>query len=629
MAALGTALLLMGLLVGVLTAWGGARANAGFSFSDALLFGLNLALISAVFAAIALFISQFTHERGVAAGLTGALFGVAILLNSLAHIAPDTEGLAHISPVYLFALSKPLIPGHGVDPVAMSALAGSAWLHRAGRHALPAARCRRTSRCLSLRPRRRAPRRRTRENCRPAIPRCVQCTPAACAWARPTLWWGLALAFFGAVFTLMARQTEQGIAGAFKGTPYEQIINTLTGGGEIGTGVWFLSIIFAELPLVFTIYALIQASNWAEDEENGRFELLLANPQARWRVLLARYAAFVTSLLVIAVALLLAVVLAGIQQNLPLDGAKAVPQSQACCRSRSSSPRLATCSPAGCAPARLQACLALCSRSRSSTSWLARSSSGQTGLCSFALRALWHAIHQGPRLDQRRRAAGRRGWRARHCYLALQPEGHRPLGASEVAGAAKNTVRSILRDNSPGYIRELLGRSQALLPQCQNVQARVQVSVEDDATKGAGIGAVGEGERLPMPTLRAVLTRVGRIHGDISPTGPCCLVREKVRELAPRCVMNALGETMGVRHPVDREVFNSDQIKGVDDAAAVLMGEIAPSTGDALMHTRHHLRRLARSGVPFSSLLKRRCDLRQRLFFSTEEARIGDLLPRR
>ena len=56
-AGLGTALLLMGLLIGVLTAWGGARANAGFSFGDALLFGLNVALISAVFAAIALFIS--------------------------------------------------------------------------------------------------------------------------------------------------------------------------------------------------------------------------------------------------------------------------------------------------------------------------------------------------------------------------------------------------------------------------------------------------------------------------------------------------------------------------------------------------------------------------------------------
>jgi ABC-2 type transport system permease protein len=325
-AALGTALLLMGSLVGVLTAWGGARANAGFSFGDALLFGLNVALISAVFAAIALFISQFTHERSTAAGLTGALFGLAILLNSLARIAPDTEGLAHLSPVYLFALSKPLIPGRGVDPVAMLALAGTSLAFTALGVALflrrdvgatialpqfaPAASSASAAHAREL------------PSGDPALRSLY--TRSLRVLAGPTLWWGLALAFFGAVFTLMARQTEQNIAGAFKGTPYEQIITTLTGGGEIGTGVWFLSIIFAELPLVFTIYALIQASNWAEDEENGRFELLLANPRARWRVLLARYAAFVTSLLVIAAALLLAVVLAAVQQQLPLDGGKAV-----------------------------------------------------------------------------------------------------------------------------------------------------------------------------------------------------------------------------------------------------------------------------------------------------------------
>jgi len=63
-AALGTALLLMGFLVGVLTAWGGARANAGFSFSDALLFGLNVALVSAVFAAIALLFTVWRNLSG-------------------------------------------------------------------------------------------------------------------------------------------------------------------------------------------------------------------------------------------------------------------------------------------------------------------------------------------------------------------------------------------------------------------------------------------------------------------------------------------------------------------------------------------------------------------------------------
>ena len=76
---------------------------------------------------------------------------------------------------------------------------------------------------------------------------------------------------------------------------------------------------------MFTIYALIQASNWAEDEENGQLRVVarespgtLASPARALR------RPSVTSLLVIAVALLLAVVLAGIQQNLPLDGAKAV-----------------------------------------------------------------------------------------------------------------------------------------------------------------------------------------------------------------------------------------------------------------------------------------------------------------
>jgi len=325
-AALGTALLLIGLLVGVLTGAAGMRANAGFSYGDALLFGLNVALVSAVFGAIALFISQFTLERRTAAGLTGALFGLAILLNSLAHIAPSADGLGHLSPVYYFALSKPLIPGHDVDVVAMLVLAGISVIFTA------------LGVVLFL-----------RRDVGAVIP-LLQLAPAASAaeasrsrelpsgdvtlrsvyayslrtLAGPTLWWGLSIGCFGAVFTLMARQTEQNLAGVLQGTPFEEIIKALTGGAGIGSGAFFLSIIFAELPLVFTIYALIQASSWAEDEENGRFELVLATPQPRWRVLLARYAAFATSLLALAAILLLAVVLAAVQQQLPLDGGKVV-----------------------------------------------------------------------------------------------------------------------------------------------------------------------------------------------------------------------------------------------------------------------------------------------------------------
>jgi ABC-2 type transport system permease protein len=321
-AALGTALLLIGLLIGVIAGLAGARANAGFSFGDALLFGLNVALVSAVFAGLALFISQFTRERRTAAGLTGALFGFAILLNSLSHVAPDTDGLGHLSPVYYFGLSKPLIPGHGVDPVAMMVLATMALVPAALGVALFLRRD--IGDTISVMPASSGGSASSAAQSRelPSGDIAVRSVYARSlrTLVGPTLWWGLGLAFFGAAFTLMARQTEENLAGALKGTPYEGILNALTGGAGFGNGALFLGLIFAELPLVFTIYALIQASSWAEDEEQGRFELLLANPQPRWRVLLARYAAFVTSLVIIAAALLLAVLLAAAQQQLPIDG---------------------------------------------------------------------------------------------------------------------------------------------------------------------------------------------------------------------------------------------------------------------------------------------------------------------
>jgi ABC-2 type transport system permease protein len=325
-AALLTALLLIGLLIGIITGLAGVRANAGFSFGAALLFGLNIALVSAVFAALALLISQFTHERRTAAGLTGALFGFAILLNSLAHTAPDTDGLAHISPVYYFGLSKPLIPGHGVDPVAMLVLAAMTLVPAALGVVLFLRRD--VGDTINLMPATSGGGTASAAHAHelPSGDIAVRSVYARSlrTLVGPTLWWGLGLAFFGAAFTLMARQTEENLAGALKGTPYEAILNTLTGGAGFGSGTLFLGLIFAELPLVFTIYALIQASTWAEDEEQGRFELLLANPQPRWRVLLARYAAFVTSLLVIAAALLVAVLLAAAQQQLPIDGGHAL-----------------------------------------------------------------------------------------------------------------------------------------------------------------------------------------------------------------------------------------------------------------------------------------------------------------
>ena len=111
LAAIWTALLLMGLLIGLLTFAGGKRVNADFSLGDALLFGLNLALICGVFGVIALLISQFTQERGTAAGVTGGLLLVFIVLDMVHRVIPNTEWISRLSPVYYYNLSKPLVPG--------------------------------------------------------------------------------------------------------------------------------------------------------------------------------------------------------------------------------------------------------------------------------------------------------------------------------------------------------------------------------------------------------------------------------------------------------------------------------------------------------------------------------------
>src|SRR5256885_731454 len=59
LAAVWTALLGMGLIIGLLTYAGGVHVNADFSLGDSLLFGLNVSLACGVFGSIALLLSQF------------------------------------------------------------------------------------------------------------------------------------------------------------------------------------------------------------------------------------------------------------------------------------------------------------------------------------------------------------------------------------------------------------------------------------------------------------------------------------------------------------------------------------------------------------------------------------------
>src|SRR6202163_3506689 len=119
LAAMWTALLVMGVLIGLLAFAGGQKFGGDFGLGDALLFGLNLALLCAVIGGVALLISQFTPEHGPAAGWTAGLLLVFIVMDMIHRVVQNTEWISRFSPIYYYNLSKPLIPSYGINVGAM------------------------------------------------------------------------------------------------------------------------------------------------------------------------------------------------------------------------------------------------------------------------------------------------------------------------------------------------------------------------------------------------------------------------------------------------------------------------------------------------------------------------------
>jgi polyether ionophore transport system permease protein len=321
LAAIWTALLGMGLLIGLLTFAGGMRVNADFSLGDALLSGLNLVLICGVFGSLALLISQFTPERGTAAGLTGGLLLIFIVLDMVHRVIPNTDWISHLSPIYYYNLNKPLIPGYGINLgatlllLALSIILSGAsiWLFVrrdiGGTVALPG--------WLRL------PERATRPE--QALP--VDAWSLRSVYSRglgmmavPAFWWTLAIAGFAAWMVIVVQQTESQLATIYQSSPILKDLITKVGGGDVATNATILSALFAFLPLLLMAFAVTQVNRWAADEEDGRLEMVLATPQPRLNVLLARFAALTTVLVIMGVLTLAVTELTSLATGLKLDG---------------------------------------------------------------------------------------------------------------------------------------------------------------------------------------------------------------------------------------------------------------------------------------------------------------------
>jgi len=318
LAAMWTALLAMGLLIGLVVFAGGRKFGGEFGLGDALLFGLNLALVCAVFGSLALLISQFTQERGPAAGWTAGLLLLFIVLDMVRRVVSNSEWISRVSPIYYYNLSKPLVPGYGVNAGAMVFLLALAvflggaavWLFArrdvGGTVPLP--------RWLKL-PERTASR---------ALP--VRDWSLRSVYARglgmiamPTLWWTLGIAGFAGWMVFVVQLMEERLSSLLSSSPTMIDLIKNLGGGDAGVNAGFLSAMFFFLPLFLMAFAVTQVNGWSADEQDGRLELVLAAPQRRTWVLLGRFAALGTATVVIAVITLLASAAAAAAAGLNLD----------------------------------------------------------------------------------------------------------------------------------------------------------------------------------------------------------------------------------------------------------------------------------------------------------------------
>ena len=318
LAAIWTALLAMGLLIGLLAFAGGRKFGADFGLGDGLLFGLNLALLCAVIGGVALLISQFTQESGPAAGWTAGLLLVFIVLDMVHRVIPNTEWISRFSPVYYHNLSKPLAPRYGVNAGAMLLLlaltvilSGAAvrlFVRRDVGGTVPLPRWLRV-------PERAASR---------ALPvgdwslRSVYARSLGMI-AMPTVWWTLGIAGFAGWIIFAVQQMESRLSSLFASSPTVMNLIKNIGGGDASFNAGFLSAMFVLLPLFLMAFAVTQVNGWSADEQDGRLELLLAAPQRRLSVLLGRFAALASATAFIGVVTLLVSAGAAAATGLTLD----------------------------------------------------------------------------------------------------------------------------------------------------------------------------------------------------------------------------------------------------------------------------------------------------------------------
>src|SRR4029077_3938693 len=84
---------------------------------------------------------------------------------------------------------------------------------------------------------------------------------------------------------------------------------------------------FGTAELLFTAFAITHVARWCAEDADGRLELTLSNPEARWAIVMERAAVFAIGALFVASVSAAAVGLAAHNQGIDVDTARLVAAS--------------------------------------------------------------------------------------------------------------------------------------------------------------------------------------------------------------------------------------------------------------------------------------------------------------
>lgn len=261
------------------TALGVTLARDTLPPDGVLLQGAALLALTLCCYGIALVIAQLSATERSAAAVGAAVVGALFLVAGAAR-SGGLEAVAPLSPFWQYERNRPLLSGGVIDGGSI------VWLGGAGFLALLAAAVLFARRDLgaSALPRRVSRAAAVREPAR----RLTLRTPVLAGLDRQAgglIGWALGLGalglFLGSLLPTMIRLAKE--------VPLIRLMVLRGGAGDLEAA--FVGTVWGSTALlVLSAYAISQVASWAADEVDGRLEMALSAPVARWRIVLERAA---------------------------------------------------------------------------------------------------------------------------------------------------------------------------------------------------------------------------------------------------------------------------------------------------------------------------------------------------